>query len=84
MTINVLANDIDPDGDQLTITSVGPAAHGSVVNNGNGTLTYTPAAGFIGFDTFTYTICAPEGCLVSSSTAAVTVTVQKRKGAKGK
>lgn len=82
VTINVLANDTDPDGDALTITNVGPAAHGSVVNNGNGTLTYTPAAGYVGFDTFTYTICAPEGCLVSSATAAVGVEVQRRKGKK--
>ena len=80
--INVLANDTDPDGDQLTITSVGPASRGTVVNNGDGTLTYTPAGGFIGVDTFTYTICAPEGCLTSSSTAAVTVTVEKRRGKK--
>jgi subtilisin family serine protease len=80
--INVLANDSDPDGDQLTITSVGPASHGSVINNGDGTLTYTPATGYLGVDTFTYTICAPEGCLTSSSTAAVTVTVEKRRGKK--
>jgi subtilisin family serine protease len=80
--INVLANDNDPDGDALTISNVGPASHGTVVNNGDGTLTYTPASGFIGVDTFTYTICAPEGCLTSSSTAAVTVTVEKRRGKK--
>jgi subtilase family serine protease len=78
VVINVLANDSDPNGDQLTITSVGPASHGTVTNNGNGTLTYTPAVGFLGVDAFTYTICAPEGCLTSSSTAAVTVQVQKR------
>ena len=80
--INVLANDNDPDGDQLTISNVGPAAHGSVTDNGDGTLTYIPAAGYLGFDTFTYTICAPEGCLTTSSTAAVTVDVQKRRGKK--
>jgi hypothetical protein len=80
--INVLANDNDPDGDALTISSVGPASHGTIVNNGDGTLTYSPASGFIGVDTFTYTICAPEGCLTSSSTAAVTVTVEKRRGKK--
>ncbi len=78
--INVLANDTDPDGDALTVSSVGPAAHGSVVNNGDGTLTYTPALGYVGVDTFTYTICAPEGCLTTSSTAAVTIDVQKRRG----
>lgn len=80
VTINVLANDTDPNGDPLTVSGVGPAAHGTVVNNGDGTLTYTPAAGFLGVDTFTYTICAPEGCTTSSSTAAVTVSVEKKKG----
>ncbi|HKO97537.1 MAG TPA: S8 family serine peptidase [Pyrinomonadaceae bacterium] len=82
--INVIANDVDPDGDTLTITSVGPAAHGLVTNNGDGTLTYTPATGYIGIDTFTYTVCAPEGCQTTSSTAAVGVDVQRRKGKKGK
>ena len=79
VTINVLANDTDPDGDQLTITAVGPAAHGTVVNNGNGTLTYMPAGTFKGIDTFVYTICAPEGCLTASSTAAVTIDVRAKK-----
>ena len=79
VTINVLANDTDPDGDQLTITAVGPAAHGTVTNNGNGTLTYVPEGNFKGIDTFVYTICAPEGCLTASSTAAVTIDVRARK-----
>lgn len=80
--INVLANDTDPDGDTLTVTSVGSAANGTVVNNGDGTVTYTPRDRFIGPDTFTYTICAPEGCLTASATAAVLVEVKKRKGKK--
>ena len=78
--ISVLANDTDPDGDALTITATGPAAHGTVTNNGDGTLTYVPAAGFTGIDTFVYTICAPEGCLTSSATAAVTIEVRRGKG----
>jgi subtilisin family serine protease len=80
--INVLANDTDPDGDQLSVTSVGAAANGTVINNGDGTVTYTPRAGFIGADTFTYTICAPEGCLTTSTSAAVLVEVKKRRGKK--
>jgi len=79
VTINVLANDSDPDGDQLTITSVGAATHGTVINNGNGTLTYVPEGTFKGIDTFVYTICAPEGCLTASSTAAVTVEVRAKR-----
>ena len=79
VTINVLANDTDPDGDQLTITAVGSAAHGMVTNNGDGTLTYVPAGNFKGTDTFVYTICAPEGCLTASSTAAVTIDVRAKR-----
>jgi serine protease AprX len=82
--IDVLANDADPNGDPLTITSVGPASRGTVVNNGDGTLTYVPAAGFTGVDTFVYTICAPDGCKTTSSTAAVTVTVNRLRGGKKK
>jgi subtilisin family serine protease len=78
--ISVLANDTDPDNDPLTITATGQAAHGTVTNNGDGTLTYVPAAGFTGIDTFVYTICAPEGCLTSSATAAVTIEVRRAKG----
>lgn len=56
ITLDVLANDIDPDDDALTITSVGVAANGQVVNNGDGTLTYIPADDFNGTDSFTYTV----------------------------
>jgi hypothetical protein len=74
--INVLANDTDPDGDTLTVTAVSDPAGGSAINNGDGTVTYTPDNGFTGTDTFTYTICAPEGCAIASDTATVTVNVQ--------
>ena len=56
VTINVLANDTDLDGDTLTVVGVGPASHGSATNNNNGTVTYNPNAGFCGDDTFTYTV----------------------------
>lgn len=56
VNINVLANDTDADGDTLTVTAVGTPVHGGAVNNGDGTLTYTPDAGFCGDDTFTYTV----------------------------
>lgn len=69
--ISVLANDTDPDGDPLSVTSAGPAAHGSVVVNTNGTVTYTPAAGFTGTDTFTYAISDGRG-----GTSQATVSVQ--------
>src|SRR5262249_28597131 len=48
VTVNVLANDTDPDGDTLTVTGVTPAAHGMAAVNADGTGTYTPAANFHG------------------------------------
>ena len=39
----------------LTVIGVGAAANGSAVNNGDGTITYTPAADFNGTDSYTAT-----------------------------
>jgi len=71
VTIDVLNNDSDIDGDILTVDSVTQGANGSVTNNG-GDVTYTPDPGFSGTDSFTYTISDGNG---GSDTATVTVTV---------
>ncbi len=75
VTINVLANDVDPDGDPLTVTGTTAPSNGSVTNNGDGTVTYTPATGFIGTDGFRYTIDDGNNHPVSAN---VTVFVTKR------
>ncbi|WP_420464453.1 retention module-containing protein, partial [Panacagrimonas sp.] len=54
VTVTVLDNDTDVDGDTLTVTGVGPATDGTVVLNPNGTITYTPNPGTSGVDTFSY------------------------------
>ena len=72
VTINVLGNDSDPDGDPLTVTGA-TAANGTVRVNGDGTITYTPAADWNGTDRITYTISDGEGG-TSSATVDVTVT----------
>ena len=72
VTIAVLTNDTDVDGDVLAVTSASTPLHGSAVANPDGTITYTPAANFNGADTFTYTIGDGHG---GSATASVTVTV---------
>jgi hypothetical protein len=54
VTIDVLANHSDPNGDALTVTGVTQGSNGSVTNNGDGTVTYGPAC-FQGMDAFTYT-----------------------------
>ena len=72
VTIPVLGNDSDPDGDTLAVQSVTQPANGTVVINGNGTVTYTPNANYSGTDTFTYTVSDGNG---GTATATVTVTV---------
>ena len=72
--IVVLANDFDMEGDTFTITTVSTPTNGTATLNPDGTITYTPNAGFEGQDTFTYTICdngTPQAC----DSATVTVYV---------
>ena len=72
VVIPVLGNDSDPDGDPLSITAVVESGNGTCVDNGDGSLTYTPNSGFVGTDLFTYTVSDGKG---GSATAAVTVDV---------
>jgi VCBS repeat-containing protein len=68
----VLANDTDADVDLLTATVVNGPGHGTLTLGGDGSVTYTPAAGFHGSDSFTYT--ASDG-IATSNEATVTITV---------
>src|SRR5207249_4848172 len=71
-TAAVLANDFDPDGDALTLTSVTPGSNGTATANADGTITYSPNPGFVGPDAFTYTVADGRG---GTATARVNVTV---------
>ncbi|MFP4597744.1 MAG: Ig-like domain-containing protein [Persicimonas sp.] len=72
VSIDLLDNDTDVDGDSLSIDSVGTPSNGAVVDNNDGTVDYTPATDFNGTDTFSYTVT--DGDL--TDTAEVTVTVE--------
>ncbi|MFQ5650604.1 MAG: phytase [bacterium] len=76
VTIDVLANDSDPDDtlDVSTVAIVSPPASGSITTDmATGRVTYTPNNGFTGRDMFTYTVKDNTGEL--SNPAAVSVTV---------
>jgi hypothetical protein len=73
VTINVLANDSDPDGDSPALASLTLPAHGTLTVNGGQTLTYTPATGYVGGDEFRYTITDGRGGN-ASGTVAIDVT----------
>jgi len=69
----LLANDTDPDGDVLVILGVSTnSAHGGIVVLIGTNILYTPPPGFVGIDTFTYTVSDGAG---GTATATVTVTV---------
>jgi VCBS repeat-containing protein len=69
--IDVLANDTDVDGDSLKVSAVTQGANGTVAM-GDGGVSYTPRANFVGSDSFSYTISDGHG---GSATASVTVAV---------
>ncbi|WP_303901395.1 Ig-like domain-containing protein [Thiohalomonas denitrificans] len=75
VTINVLSNDSDPDGDlePASVTVVTQPLHGSAIANADGTITYTPSPGFRGSDAFGYTVADTEGALSNEATVRVDV-----------
>lgn len=71
--IDVLANDSDPDGDNLLILSVTQPANGTSNKSSDGkTVSYQSEPGFAGTDSFDYTISDGKG---ANATAKVTVNV---------
>ncbi len=68
VSIDVLDNDSDPDGDPLEIESFVDGQHGAVTVDANGGLTYLPLGNRVGEDSFSYT-------LTGGARATVTVTV---------
>jgi hypothetical protein len=60
-TLSVLGNDYDSDGDGHSITDSTTADHGVVAPSGVGQYEYTPDAGFLGVDHFTYTLTDEHG-----------------------
>lgn len=75
VTINLVANDI-AFGGRITASNVRIVTkprHGRVVNNHNGTVTYTPDSGFVGSDKFRYEVKDNHG--VVSNEARVFITV---------
>ncbi len=71
VTISVLENDSDPDGDFLLVETFTQPANGSVLNTRT-SVSYIPNDGFQGTDTFSYTVSDGNG---GTDSATVTVSV---------
>ncbi len=72
VSVNVAANDADPDGDPLTYAKATDPAHGTATCTAAGSCGYTSAAGYVGTDSFTYTASDGKG---GSATGTVTISV---------
>lgn len=68
----VLANDTDPENQNLTAQLITGTAHGTLVLNPNGTFLYTPLNNYIGPDSFVYRVS--DGTFTSGN-MTVTLTV---------
>jgi uncharacterized repeat protein (TIGR01451 family) len=69
LTVQLVTND---SGSALKVTSATAPANGTVTVNADGSVTFTPHAGFSGYDTFHYTATDSSG---NTATATVTITV---------
>ncbi|ELB2105530.1 tandem-95 repeat protein, partial [Vibrio parahaemolyticus] len=74
ISMQVALNDTDPDGnlDASSVTIIAQPSSGSLINNGDGSLTYTPTLNSTGQDTYQYQICDTSG---SCDTATVTINI---------
>jgi hypothetical protein len=77
LTIDALANDIDPDQTDTLVITEASAEHGRVRSTATQKLRYTPVhgAGCVSQDTITYTIADSAG-LTSTARVAVTISCQ--------
>jgi hypothetical protein len=70
----VLASDVSPNGQAMTAVLASGPAHGTVTLNTDGSFTYTPAANFVGSDSFTYQAKGSDGTLSTAAPVTILVT----------
>ena len=68
----VLANDVDEDGDSLTVSLAAPPTHGVVDLAANGSFTYAPDPDYFGVDAFSYVVDDGRN---GTDTGIVTITI---------
>jgi hypothetical protein len=74
VSVSVLSNHTDDGTLQAgTVTVVDAPTNGTATANADGTITYTPTSGFVGTDSFTYTVM--DDLNVVSNVATVSITV---------
>jgi len=72
ITVDVLANDTDPEEDVLQVQSVEGAMHGTVDVNSDGSVMYNPKQNFHGTDIFNYVVSDGKG-LTDQASVKITI-----------
>ena len=70
----VVSDPVDPNG-PITLSAVGPAAHGTISLNPDGSLAYTSNAGFVGVDQFSFTVTDTHGASATGTINLYVVTL---------
>jgi len=67
---NVMSNDVEPDGENMTAVVLTPSPDGTITMNTNGSFSFTPNIGFTGTSTnFVYQVCDngyPSACAATT------------------
>jgi len=71
-TTTVKQNDL-PATSTATVTVTVAPQHGTAVVNATGQVVYTPAANYLGTDTYSYTLTTPDGVVSAPATVSLTV-----------
>ena len=74
---NALTNDQDPQASPLTLSNISAPQHGDVTFTANGLFTYSPDAGYIGIDSFDYTVSNGHALVAS---AKIIVRIEEQGG----
>ncbi len=75
ITLSPLSGTFDLDSSSITLQSVGNAVHGVIIQNADGTITYTPNANYYGSDSFTYSIIDSDGGVTEKTITLTIVSV---------
>jgi len=71
ISIDLLGNDLDNDGDPISILTYGVPLHGTNYQNSAGIIEYTPEDGYTGIDSFTYTVSDGKGGITQGAVVII-------------
>jgi gliding motility-associated-like protein/uncharacterized repeat protein (TIGR01451 family) len=72
VTYNIVKND-GPSGVSNSVQIINNPANGTIIQNSNGTITYTPNNNYVGTDTYQYVLVTPDGVISAPITVFIKI-----------